>query len=218
MDIDRFIEKRKLQEVKSIKVESRSGKLDSEGLFSEEIFGRLGSPIRKFTFAYINLHIKIIHPQAWDFICGLNPIVSKCLLGRKKYFINEKGDLEESPDDSFGFSGVKLFIDNFDKLNLNELGKKHPDYVKFIKTNKDKIFIDKWIVLPAGIRDVQTSFGSNKKIVTSSEVNTLYTELLQSTKIIDENMVQFLDDETLKNICNAVQKKVIEIAKWISDR
>lgn len=218
MDINFFIEKKQLKEVKSSKIEGRGGKLDSEGLFSEEIFGRLGSPIRKSTFGYIDLHVTIIHPEVWEIILGLNPIVGKLLTGKKKYIINEKGDIEESPNPDFGLYGIKQFIENWDKLNIGLIGKQHPDYVKFIKANKDRIFINKCLVLPAGIRDIQTSSSSSKKIITSSEVNTLYEELLQQTKTVDENLLQYLDEETVKNIVGAIQRKVIEINKWIKAR
>ena len=219
MDINYFIEKKKIKEVKSAKIEGRGGKLDSEGLFSEEIFGRVGSPIRKLTFGYIDLHVKIIHPQCWDMIVGLNPMMNKMLTGKKKYIINPDGDIEESTDSFIGMSGIKALIDNWDKLNLNLVGKKHPEYVKFLKNNKEKIFIDKILVIPAGIRDVQLNVGgTNKKIITSSEVNTLYEELLQQTKTVDSNLLDFLDDETVKNIVGAIQRKVIEINKWIEER
>ena len=58
MDINRFIEQRKILQVKSTKIEGRGGKLDSEGFFSEEIFGRVGSPGRKTTFGYIDLNVQ----------------------------------------------------------------------------------------------------------------------------------------------------------------
>lgn len=218
MDINLFVEKRKIKEVKSSKIEGRNGKLDSEGLFSEEIFGRLGSPIRKTTFGYIDLHVKIIHPMVWDIITSIHPYISKLLLGKSKYIINENGELEESPDQAFGISGIKGFIDNFDKLNLKVIGKKHPDYVKCIEKNRNKIFIDKYCVLPAGIRDINLSQSSNRKTITSSEVNTLYEELLQQTKTIDPNFLEFLDDDTIKNIIGAIQRKVIEISRWIEER
>ena len=140
------------------------------------------------------------------------------LLGKSKYIINENGELEESPDQAFGISGIKGFIDNFDKLNLKAIGKKHPDYVKCIEKNRNKIFIDKCCVLPAGIRDINLSQSSNRKTITSSEVNTLYEELLQQTKTIDPNFLEFLDDDTIKNIIGAIQRKVIEISRWIEER
>lgn len=178
----------------------------------------MGSPIRRNTFGYIDLHVKVIHPECWDIITGLNPMISKLLLGKKKFIINEIGDLEESPDNFIGISGIKSFIDNFEKLNLKIIGKKKPDYVKFINKNLNKIFIDKILVLPAGVRDIQLSSSTNKKTITSSEVNTLYEELLQQTKTVDANFLDFLDDETVKNIVGAIQRKVIEINRWVEER
>ena len=96
----------------------------------------------------------------WDLVIGLNPAIGKIALGKKRYFINEKGDLEESPNQFFGLSGINDLIENWDKLNLNVIGKKHPENVAFLKKNRERIFIDKILVLPAGIE----VFDSYKKI------------------------------------------------------
>lgn len=167
MNINYFVEKKNIKQVKSARIEGKGGKLDTEGLFSEVIFGRLGSPTRRLTFGYINLNVKVIHPEVWDFISGLNPMVGKLILGKKKFIITEKGNLEESPNQEFGISGIKALVDNWDKFNLSLIGKNKPENVKFLKKYKDSIFIDKMLVLPAGIRDVQLSKMTNKKLVTS---------------------------------------------------
>lgn len=65
---------------------------------------------------------------------------------------------------------------------------------------------------------IQQSKLSNKKLVTSSEINKFYDELLQQTKTIDKSILDFLDQEVIKNIVNAIQRKVIEINNWIRDR
>ena len=218
MDINQFIEKNKVLPVRSARIEGRGGKLDSEGLFSEEIFGRVGSPPRKTTFGYVDLNVHIIHPEVWDMIIGLNPAIGKIATGKKRYFINEQGDFEESPNQFVGLSGIKDLIDNWDKLNLSLVGKKHPENVKFLKKNREKIFIDKMLILPAGIRDIQQSKLTSKKMVTSSEINRFYDELLQQTKAIDKSIFEFLDAETIKNIVGAVQRKVLEINVWIRER
>lgn len=215
LDINRFIEQRNVLQVKSARIEGRGGKLDAEGLYSEEIFGRVGSPSRKTTFGYIELNVQIIHPEVWDVLIGLNPMIGKMVTGKKRFIINEKGDLEESPNQFFGITGIKELIDNWDKLNLSVVGKKHPDRVKFLKKNRERIFIDKLLVLPAGIRDIQQSKLSNKKMITSSEVNSLYDSLIQNTKTIDKNLIDFLDPETVKNIVSSIQKDVNEISAWI---
>lgn len=218
MDINRFIEQRKILQVKSTKIEGRGGKLDSEGFFSEEIFGRVGSPGRKTTFGYIDLNVQIIHPEIWDLLLSLNPAIGKIILGKKRYYITEKGDLEPSDNEFYGLCGIRDLIENWDKLNLNIVGKKHPDRVKFFKKNRNRVFIDKILVLPAGIRDIQMSKTTNKKLLTSSEINKFYEELLQQTKTVDPSILNFLDDETIKNIVNAIQRKVIEINNWIRER
>ncbi|MEM3451994.1 MAG: hypothetical protein QW835_00005 [Candidatus Hadarchaeum sp.] len=64
--IEEFIEKHKLKPVSSPRI-YLSGKLDPDGLYSEEIFGRLGSEERKHTFAYIDLrNHRIIHPEVYS--------------------------------------------------------------------------------------------------------------------------------------------------------
>jgi len=67
-------------------------------------------------------------------------------------------------------------------------------------------------------RDIQHSSTSTKSLVTSSEVNKLYDELLQQTKTVDRNILDYLDEETVRNIVGAIQRKVIEINNWIRER
>lgn len=51
-----------------------------------------------------------------------------------------------------------------------------------------------------------------------SEINKYYDELLQQTKTVEGGILSFLDEETVKNIVGAIQRKVIEINKWIQER
>ena len=126
--------------------------------------------------------------------------------------------MEESTSQFVGLSGIHDLIENWDKLNLSVVGKKHPENVSFLKKNREKIFIDKILVLPAGIRDIQQSKLTNKTMVSSSEINKYYDELLQNTKVVDKGALEFLGDEVIKNIVGAIQRKVIEINNWIRER
>ena len=228
LDVDRFVERNKILEVKTARIEGKLGKLDEEGLFSEIIFNRLGSPSRKTTFGFINLNTKIIHPEIFDLISTLSPEIGKFISSKKKYTITPDGELDETPSEFAGFSGVKDLIDNWDKLDLKKIGKKKPEIVKFLTKNRERIFIDKILVLPAGIRDIQQSKMSNKTMITSSEINKLYDELLQNTKIIDSSLYQNLDPETItmimggaetvRSVVNAIQRKCVEINNWIRDK
>lgn len=55
-------------------------------------------------------------------------------------------------------------------------------------------------------------------MVSSSEINKYYDELLQNTKVVDKGALEFLGDEVIKNIVGAIQRKVIEINNWIRER
>ncbi len=214
IDFNKFITKEGIKEVRTVKHESKSGKPDAEGLFSEEIFGRIGSPQRRAKFGYIDLKLSVIHPEIWDVVIGINPIFNKIIAEKNTYILDPDGNLIEDPT---GETGMNFFITNFDKFNLKKLGKNRKEYVNFITKNKDLVFIDNILVLPAGVRDIQYSKTTGKTRVVSAEINDLYGELISNTKTIPEN-ITMLPDEIISSMITAIQRKVIEINEWIRKR
>ena len=97
LDINDFIEKNKLKPVTTVRLYEKVGKTDPAGLFSEEIFGKFGSSERRRNFAYINLKVTIIHPEAYSIVTGLDPSISKLLANKAKYVITKEGILELDP-------------------------------------------------------------------------------------------------------------------------
>ncbi len=211
LEIDKYIEDNKILEVTSIKAESSSGRPDAAGRFSEEIFGRIGSPERRKKFGFIDLGVKIIHPEAWDIFVGISPDIKKIALNKKNYIIGSNGELIE---DQNGNSGINFLITNFDKLNLSVIGKFRPKRTKFIKQNKNLIFINRMLVLPAGIRDIQISQSTGRSWVQHSEINQLYQELISQTKIVPENP-DMMPEDLIASIVGAIQRKVNTINDWI---
>jgi len=207
-NINAVIENEKLKAVKTTRMFSRN--IQADGLFSEEIFGKFGSPERRRTFAYVDLNTKIIHPEALEHIFfGLSPDVSKFILNKEKYTIKD-GRLLASEE---GMSGVSQFIDNFKNLDLTVFKKK--EEVKFINDNLNKVFIDKWLILPAGIRDIQFIKGTDKSQIQYMELNELYETLIRNTNSI----VNLKDDIEIKNsMSNAIQRATLDITKWIKER
>ncbi|MFA7202528.1 MAG: hypothetical protein WC188_02280 [Candidatus Caldatribacteriota bacterium] len=214
LDINEFVKNNKLKPVTTIRLYEKIEKTDPNGLFSEEIFGRFGSNERRKTFAYIDLKSKIIHPEVFSVLTSLNTAISKLLTNKANYIL-DNGGLTEDPKN--GLSGVKFFISIFDKLDLNKFSKQHPENVKFIKENKDKIFIDKWLVLPAGIRDLSISKTSRQTLVNFSDLSELYTALIRHTHAVSSN-IDSLPDDIAKIITEQLQKTVLEINNWIKNR
>ena len=207
-NLNSVIETENLKQVKTTRMFSRN--VQADGLFAEEIFGKFGSPERRKTFAYINLNTKIIHPEAFEHIfTSLSTDVSKFVLNKQKYII-KNGRLVPSEE---GISGVSEFIKNFKKLDLSVFKKK--EEVKYINDNINKLFIDKWLVMPAGNRDIQFIKGTNKSMIQYTELNELYESLIRNTNSI----VNLSDDPEIQtSITNAIQISVLNINKWFKER
>jgi len=211
LNISEFVERNNLKPVTTIKLYEKPGKTDPNGLFSEEIFGRFGSAERRKNFSYVNLKSKIIHPEAYYIIASLDASIVKLLSNRVKYKLSATGALIE---DSTGDYGITYFISIFDKLDLSKFKKTKEANIKFLKDNKDKIFIDKFIILPAGIRDLSISKTSGKTLVNFSDLSELYASLVRHVNMINESMPSEIKDP----IVDQVQKTVLGINNWIKNR
>lgn len=213
LDINKYVQDNKLMPVSTIRLYEKPEHTDPNGLFSEELFGKFGSSERRRRFAFINLKINIIHPEAYPLIAGLDTSVSKLLGNKATYKVDKEGTLVE---DAAGSSGADYFISIFNKLDLDKF-KNRPKNVTFVKKNKDKIFIDKYLVLPAGIRDLSISKTSKQTIVNFSDLSELYTNLIRYTNALGSDY-KTLPEEIKKPITEQVQKTVLEINNWIKNR
>lgn len=214
MDVEEFIKTNKLGQVKTIKLYEKPGQTDPSGLFSELLFGRFGSFERRKKFAYIDLRAKIIHPEAYQILTGLGPTVSKLISGKAKYILKD-GLLVEDPDN--GKSGIDFLVSIFSKLKLETFQKDRPKNVQFIKTNINKIFISKYLVLPAGIRDLSISKTSTKTMVNFSDLSEMYATLVRQTNALGDS-AENLPEEIKVPLVEQVQHTVLSINDWIKNR
>lgn len=216
LEIDNFISRNKLKPITSTKMYVGGGKdsLDPNGLFSEEIFGRLGSRERRTTFGYIDLNIKIIHPEAWPIITNLNTDLTKYIMGKNTYKIDSEGSLIQ---DDEGTSGLYSFITNFNKINFKDINPKKKKEIDFILNNKNNVLIDKFLVLPAGVRDMHISRSSGKTIIQYSEITQLYEKLIKQTNSVIGD-IEALGEDVANSIIERIQHTVNSINSWFKDR
>lgn len=212
LDIDKYVQENDIKPVTSAKYQLAEKKIDTQGLFSEEIFGRIASKERKKQFGYIDLSCTIIHPEAWQLLCSIDTIISKILNNAETYTITEDGELMQSDS---GNSGVHFFISIIDKIDFSKFKKQ--DNVKFLKKNKDKILITKLLVWPAGIRDIQVSKSTDFMKVEYSEINKLYIKLINQTKSLPNDTAS-LPEDFISMMVNNIQRTCHEIHSWIKSR
>jgi len=212
LNIDKFISDRKIKQVTNSKYYTSGRKFDPQGLFSEEIFDPIGSRNRKTKFGYISLNVKFIHPEIYPILTSINPDLTKLILNKKKYIISKDGELVV--DLKNGSFGSMFFIDNIKKINWDKLETEKPKTIDYIKKNIDNILIDKYLVLPAGLRDI--TIRENKTQIQYSEINILYTRLINYINILPDTP-ELLDSEMTTEIYNKTEQLLINVNKQIKE-
>ena len=139
------------------------------GLFSTEIFGKVGDSKRDTTFAYIDLGVPVYHPFVFKTIVKLKSLYGDIMSGKAyAVFDKELKDFVKS-NPMEGQTGYHFFISNFDKVDLAKNDSiKRDYYVDLVEKYKGKYLMKYLIVLPAGLRDVEVDKNNR---TTENEIN-----------------------------------------------
>ena len=183
-----------LGEVKKAQIfEPNSSVFDKDGLFSANIFGAIGSEYRSTNFGYIDVTLDMLHPIIFENLLSLKSLYPEIVTGKiyVKYDSKTKEFVESTEEDG-GSTGYDFFIKNYDKLNFedNDSDQRKHKIDLILKYASPEYYINKWLVLPAGLRDY--TLDKNGK-PTEDEVNDLYRELitisnmLKNTRVSEEN-------------------------------
>ncbi len=170
-----------LGEVKSIDIfQASSNEFNPEGLFSTEIFGKVGSSERNEKFGYIDLGLTTLHPLIYETIISLKQFYKQIIEGKAyaKFDPKLKDFVEASIDD--GETGFNFFIKYYDSLQPEKTNsKERENKIKLIKKYMlTDVVTDKWLVLPAGLRDYIVKDGKPME----NEINNYYREIIKVSK------------------------------------
>lgn len=213
LDINEFIIKRKLKEVKNTNVFGIGKRsFDEEGLWSEIIFGRIGSKERRETFGFISLEEVFITPVVYKLMVHSSEEIRDILAEKRTFMVDPEGVLKEDP---IGETGLLFLTKNYQKINFQKNCKKDKqDVAVFLEKNKQLIFITKYLVLPAGgLRDMSSEKSQTKQF--SSEINELYERLIS---LNNQLYVHKLDEMISIIFAKEIQKVLIQIYTWIQSR
>lgn len=213
LDSEAFIKQNRVEEVTSFLIhDSTTGNFHPEGLYSEEIFGETTSEVRMKKFGYIDLHTPIIHPKLFRNLIRLKRFYKEIMSGSSYAIFNEQtGELERATsEDENADTGYGFFMKVLPDLKFPE-SKSVPQQnrVKSLEKNRDQLTQQKWLVIPAGIRDYKIDESGRG---TSEDVNKLYVNLLHLTQSIDErNPTNRIYD----GVRWAIQRKTNELFEYI---
>lgn len=176
------------------------------GLFSTEIFGKPGSEYRNRVFSYIDLKVDIIHPHLYKNITRLKSLYADIISGRGYAVFDEKLKDFVASSITEGETGYDFFFRNYPKVKFEERdARSRKKIIKMLYKYKDRFWINKLLVLPAGLRDYQVDANGKPS---EDELNPLYRKVMAYTFTLESfqrgQNVEFLNP-TRFNIQQGVQ-------------
>lgn len=165
--------------------EASTLKFHPDGFFSEVIFGQMGSNERLIKRGYVDLHTSIITPHMFRQLMTMKSLYKKILAGTAygKFDSKLKDIVPADETDLNAHTGYSWFISVLPKIKFVETdSQKRKDKVKLINKYRDQLLIQKYIILPAGVRDVRNDDGQIKL----DKINKLYFELLSLSNALPD--------------------------------
>ena len=201
-----------------------------EGLFSNQIFGPVGSELRNKRFAYIDIKLPILHPIIFKSLTQARKIYTGILEGTEYAVFSyaENDFVKSNPVE--GETGYNFFMTYYKQIVIKDSGSSSRKRTnELLEKYRDKAIIDKVIVLPAGLRDVD--FEDGRPVY--DDINDHYKRLISLSNNISKNIIE-LDPSLVDNTRYRIQetmnllydslldrvegKKKLYLGKWASRR
>lgn len=162
--------------------ERAGGDLHEDGLFSIGIFGRIGDEMRDKRFSYIDIRTQIFHPFLYMTLVRLRGLYKGILAGETYARWNaELGDFEAA-DELTGRTGFQFFVEHWPKIRFARNKSDIRDArIALMEKYRDRALVDKILVLPAGLRDIEVTDDGRTK---EGEINPLYRRILSISRTI----------------------------------
>lgn len=213
MYVDDYIKENHLNKVTSYSIfVASTNDFHPDGLFSEEIFGEIGSPERNTSFGYIELNTPIFQPQIYKTIIKLKNMYNDIMNGTVYAKFNEDVmDFERcSKDDMDADTGYSFFIKYISRVQFEETGsQKRADKIALLNKYRDNWFCNKFLILPAGLRDIRSDSNRLEK----EDINKLYISLMSYSDSLPKGINSPIYDSLKMNIT----KKAYEIYCYIEN-
>jgi len=191
-----------------------SKNFNPEGLFSTEIFGRIGDDRRNYTFGYIDLNTEILHPLIYEILDSLKSLYTE-IMQSKTYAIwnKETKDFEKSTPTE-GETGYAFFMKHVKDIVFEKTQSDRRDFnIRLMNKYKEKFKFSHLLVMPAGIRDFE--FDENGK-PSEDEINTIYRKILSLSSLLFTSRKNN-DLKIFDSIRSSLQAAVYELYSYIKD-
>lgn len=179
-----------------------------DGIMSDKIFG-ITEYDKRTQWGWIDLNGNYLHPLTYKAIKSVDRKLIGLVNGTHNFrFDSESGQF--IPDDD-GDTGIDFFYKHYNKIQWKDSKSiMQQKKLSYLRRGRDKVFLNKWLVLPKFYRDVDRS-GSNTSY---HEINKLYNAIIRLTRSEDDDIFA----EVFKHNTKArVQDKLNEITEMFVD-
>lgn len=183
-----------------------------KGLFSTEIFGKVGDERRSRTYAFIDLHIDIFHPVIFKALCELKQVYGGIMAGKDYAIWDPKLKDFQKCTAADGETGYNYFLSHFKEIEFEEReSDKRSFNIRLINKYRDNCLMNKLIVMPAGLRDYEVDPNGKP---TEDEINTFYRQVFSYANLITPASIK-INPDSVDLVRYNVQMKVNTIYDYI---
>lgn len=201
--------------VSSLRIfEQGTQNFDKKGLFSTDIFGRVGSEERLRRLGLIDLKIDLLHPLAYRTLGEINKFYLDILDGNAYAKFNPKTKDFEYANPDEGGKGFDFFMQHFEELEYRTTKSPVRDAkIELLrKYKKEGFVINLFTVYPAGLRDYTVTDGKPSE----DEINDLYRSLLRKASMLENYNIKSLKDSSdVDHIRASMQKTMLQIYAYL---
>ena len=204
-NVDKFVKTNECKQVTNPTFYTRNNIPTDDGLLSNTIFG-ITQEDRSGIFAYIDLGGWYMDPSCYKAWIRLDRRIKDIIHGTKFFKVNGKGDLVE---DEAGETGIEFLKKNISNIKFKETDSEKQNLKRrYLELNRNKMFINKFIVIPPYYRDTNTGTRS----VGVGGVNKLYASLLVSVNSLKTTQEYGFDAS--KPMQARVQEQMLTLYDW----
>jgi hypothetical protein len=205
---------KKLGKVKTLDIlESSKQTFHPEGLWSDIIFGTVGSDARDRRFGYIDIKIPVLHPVLYKQLVNAKGLYKEIMAGTT-YAIWSNLECDFIRSNAIeGETGYHFFISHFQQLKIKDTSTtRRKQLIRLYEKYKDKALNRYIIVLPAGLRDIEFKDGR----MSMDDINSFYRKLISlSNNITDASMRT--NPELIDTTRFTIQKTFVDLYEYISN-
>lgn len=201
INVKKFILANQLREVTDPILLEKGTAPTAGGLLSTSIFGSSVKD-RRDTCAYIDLKGQFLDPFVYKMLKRMNKNFESIVTGTKTFKITEEGLLVPDED---GETGLRFLYKNWNKIKFprNNSNIRNERISMLEAYDRDTIFTQYWIVIPAFYRDINLQSAGTGKI-SHHEINDMYAKLIRQASILDADGFDFVLDATRASIQNTL--------------